>query len=277
MRYVIDHDFHIHSGLSVCSGDPEQNPARILRYGEENNYRYLCLTDHYWDEKVPFADYAPERNWALDFYRRQDTAHIRQALPLPQGERTRFFFGCEAEMDLHGTLGISPETAEQLDMIVVATSHMHMTNFTIPRHSQLAEYAARFLSRIDRLMDLDLPFHKVGIAHLAGSLGAPENQLLLMFRLIPDAELHRVFARVARAGAGIELNAGDFQTPNCENPETRAMLLRLFGIAKEEGCRFYLGSDAHHPSWLGACVRSFENAVELLGLTEDDKFCPFDR
>jgi len=29
MKYVIDHDYHIHSYLSPCSGNPEQNAERI--------------------------------------------------------------------------------------------------------------------------------------------------------------------------------------------------------------------------------------------------------
>ena len=35
MKYVIDHDLHIHSLLSSCSRDPEQNTEAILRHAEE--------------------------------------------------------------------------------------------------------------------------------------------------------------------------------------------------------------------------------------------------
>ena len=38
MEYVIDHDLHIHSKLSLCSRDPEQTPENILKYGIENGY-----------------------------------------------------------------------------------------------------------------------------------------------------------------------------------------------------------------------------------------------
>jgi hypothetical protein len=34
MRYKIDHDFHIHSGLSSCSSDENQNAERILKYAK---------------------------------------------------------------------------------------------------------------------------------------------------------------------------------------------------------------------------------------------------
>ena len=83
MKFLIDHDYHIHSGLSLCSDDPEQSTARILAYGKANGFRRLCLTDHYWDERGagPSGWYAP-----------QNTAHIKAALPLPQAEGIRFLF-----------------------------------------------------------------------------------------------------------------------------------------------------------------------------------------
>ena len=52
MRYVIDHDYHIHSTLSSCCKDPEQMPEAILRYGETNGLKDICLTNHVWDDTV---------------------------------------------------------------------------------------------------------------------------------------------------------------------------------------------------------------------------------
>jgi len=49
-------------------------------------------------------------------------------------------------------------------------------------------------------------------------------------------------------------------------------VLRIFKIAKQCGCKFYLGSDAHHPNWFNDVKAIFERAIDLLELTEDDKF-----
>ena len=35
MRFKIDHDLHIHTKLSFCSGKPEQTTENIYKYGEE--------------------------------------------------------------------------------------------------------------------------------------------------------------------------------------------------------------------------------------------------
>lgn len=34
MRYIYNHDLHIHSQLSLCSSDPEQNNERIVQYAK---------------------------------------------------------------------------------------------------------------------------------------------------------------------------------------------------------------------------------------------------
>ena len=51
-------------------------------------------------------------------------------------------------------------------------------------------------------------------------------------------------------------------------------VLRPMRIARRCGCKFYCGSDVHKPERFAGVVQRFERAVDLLGLTEDDKFLP---
>ena len=67
---------------------------------------------------------------------------------------------------------------------------------------------------------------------------------------------------------GIELNAADMTFPN----EHADAVLRIFEAAKRAGCKFYLGSDAHHPKDFLKVKNWFERAVECLSLTEEDKY-----
>ena len=50
------------------------------------------------------------------------------------------------------------------------------------------------------------------------------------------------------------------------------VVLRPFRIAKSCGCKFYCGSDAHHPASFADCRAIFERAIDRLGLRESDKF-----
>lgn len=262
MRYVYDHDLHIHSGLSLCSGDPEQTPARILDYAKEKGLTTICLTDHFWDERIPGPS---------DWYARQDFAHIAAARPLPQAEGIRFLFGCETEMDRSMRLAISRERFDSFDFVVVPTTHFHMEGLTRPSEiatpRQKADY---WMARLNALMDMDLPFRKIGVAHLTCTLiERDRDKWLETLRLLDEDALRRVMARAAERGVGIELNADDMRAFADDEAD---VVLRPYRVARDMGCRFYCGTDAHHPAEFENAEQVFARAIDLLGLTEEDKF-----
>jgi len=262
MKYIIDNDLHIHSYLSSCSGDPEQNTGRILRYAEENGIHTLCLTDHFWDSAVPGAS-----GW----YGPQDFEHIRQALPLPRKEGIRFLFGCETELDRHLTLGISRQRLEVFDFIIIPTTHMHMSGFTISEEegADASSRADAWVRRLDAVLNMDLPFRKVGLAHLTCKLidRRPEEYRKIL-ELLPEEDLYRLFRKAAKLGVGIELNASDMTFREGE----QEAVLRPYRIARDCGCKFYLGTDAHHPAAFENMRKIFDRAIDLLDLREEDKF-----
>ena len=259
MKYVFDHDFHIHSQISSCSRDPEQNNERILKYAEDEGLHTIVLADHFWDETVPGAS-----KW----YSKQDYPHISQAKPLPQSDKVKFLFGCETEMDKNMTVGCSRERMEDLAFIVIPTTHFHMEKFTIGEEMLATpETRAQFwVDKLDALLAMDLPFYKIGIAHPVCPLiwKGDRAKYLATLDSIPEADMHRIFAKAAKLGVGIEIN---MSYPD----EERDTVLRPFRIAKEEGCKFYLGSDAHHPAGLEGARKKFERAIDDLELTEEDK------
>ena len=46
----------------------------------------------------------------------------------------------------------------------------------------------------------------------------------------------------------------------------------MFNVAKDAGCKFYLGTDAHLPREFEGVTELFMSIIDILGLTEDDKF-----
>ena len=54
--------------------------------------------------------------------------------------------------------------------------------------------------------------------------------------------------------------------------EDAEVVLRPYKLAKQCGCKFYCGSDAHLTKELSGTRAVFEKAVDLLGLAEEDKF-----
>ena len=261
MKFQFDHDLHIHSTLSSCCKDPEQTKENILRYAKENKLSTICVTDHYWDSSVPGAS---------PWYQKKNFEHIDQIKPLPQEEGIRFLFGCESEMDRNMTLGLPPERFDDFDFIIIPTTHMHMA-FVCPEDDDKTplSHANLWVKRLDAFLQKDLPFHKMGIAHLTcGLMQKKREDLIKTLDLIPNAEMERLFARAAQVGVGIELNKDDMTFA----PEEEEHVLRIFRVAKEAGCKFYLGSDSHSQRYFADAHEIFSRAIELLDLRESDKF-----
>ena len=264
MKFKIDHDYHIHSGLSECSSCPDQNPARILEYAKEYGLSRVCLTDHYWDSAVPGAS---------EWYAPQNFDHIAQSLPLPKADGIDFRFGCETDMDKYMTLGVPASRFDDFAFIIIPTTHLHMNGFTIAMEDvPSAERRAKlWVERFDHLLSCDLPFRKIGIPHLACCLinmNSREDWRKTL-DLIPSAEMERLFAKAAELGCGIELNGDDMTRFTDDETDT---VMRMFRIAKYQGCKFYYGSDAHFPKSFAKFMPGMERAVDLLGLEESDKF-----
>lgn len=261
MKYVIDHDYHIHSHLSLCSNDPMQTAERILQYAKDYNFTSFCVTDHHWDENVPGAS---------PWYERQDYDHISQILPLPAADGIRTLFGCETDLNMSLTLGMSPERYDNFDFIIIPTTHLHMVYNIDKNLLDTTERARIWTERLDAVLNMPLPFHKIGLAHMTCELTYPASHdgYIETMTKLRDDDMERLFSKAAKLGMGIEINAPCF---NFENSETE-VLLRPYKIAKACGCKFYLGSDAHFPNQLDEAIPLFKRAIDLLDLTEDDKF-----
>lgn len=264
MRYTFDHDLHIHTVLSVCAdGDKDQNVANIIKYAEKNNLKHVCITDHYWDENVEGASgwYAP-----------QNYEHIKQSLPFPESPNVNVHFGCEIDMDKNFRIGIADKTFEKFEFVVIPTTHLHFMGFTIdPKDNSIERRTALYVERLDKLLSMNLPFEKIGIAHLTCGLIAPNGMGHLdVLNGISDQVYTELFTKLAKKGAGFELNFAIEKYNKDELPQ----VLRPYLIAKRCGCKFYVGSDAHHQF---ECEMENERAnkiIDALDLDESDKFHP---
>ena len=287
-RFSFDHDLHIHTKLSLCSKHPEQTADNILRYAKENGLKTVCITDHFWDDGAvgmpnkyldkeydPYGDLPPIEDVgenAARWYRMQNYSHISKSLPLPECDGVSFLFGAETELSHDLSLGASKEAIEKLDFLIIPTTHLHMGSLTLPKkEGEYTPYdiAKLWERRLDGVLDMNLPFGKIGIAHLACHLMYKTREgYLEAMRLLDNKEMERIFSKAAAAGVGIELNLGDMSFGEGE----KDIILRPFKIAKAAGCKFYLGSDAHSPSGFCQAKEIFSRATALLGLTEEDKF-----
>lgn len=260
--FPIDHDLHCHTCLSSCSNDPEMTPVAIIKYAKEHNYTCQCITDHLWDRAAPGPSgwYAP-----------QDIEHVSKNLPLPDGGDMRVVFGCETEYCGGKKIGLTKENYDKFDFIVIPPNHFHMVNFVRPDTYNTEELVADlFVTRLEELLELDLPWHKVGIAHMICGLIFHEGSPARVYNLIDEKRFRAAMRKFAERGTGIEINVSSFAPGWRENEEDAR--LRILRFAKDEGCKFYLATDAHHPGELVQMQERAPEIVELLGLTADDLY-----
>ena len=66
----------------------------------ENGLDTVAVTDHFWDSAVAGAS-----SW----YKPLSYEHVFRSLPLPKNDTVRFLFGCETDMDMQGSIGLTKE------------------------------------------------------------------------------------------------------------------------------------------------------------------------
>jgi hypothetical protein len=167
---------------------------------------------------------------------------------------------------------VLPENLEKFEFLALAVAHMHMKDVTYFEEEAVTveDRIALYKKRMDWALALDLPWHKVGLAHPTTALIACARweEHLQILDGIPDEDWRRWFTFLAQKGAGIELNIEILRFTEEDLPRG----MRPYHIAKECGCRFYLGSDAHRLAQIEEAPKRFARIIEALDLTEEDKW-----
>lgn len=263
MKFLLDHDLHIHSNISACASNPENTPENILKSAKSAGLKKIALTDHFWDMDIECEIKAG----SCGFER------LSSVLPLPRDENVEFLFGCEADVNYDMVVGVEKEKFDKFDIILISLTHNHKVGKTIRKEdSMIPERLARvWVERLESLINQNLPFNKIGITHLTTPHIARNNTdaYKKTLDLLKNEDLKRVFTLAAKRGVGIELNATDMNYTE----ENKERILRIYRIAKECGCKFYLGGDSHNYDAVGRPrIRNISSAIEELSLTEDDKW-----
>ena len=262
----INHDFHVHTNLSLCAVEGATLPLYLAK-ATENGIEKIAITNHMWDHAVD--------GWqrlASDFYHVQDFEHIskiRDEIDAANKANPgiKILFGCEAEYCYEKRRpAISPAVAEQMDVLLVPNSHTHLT---MPKEFYSShERHIRFMT--DAFMDTvnsDVAKYITAIPHPFLAVCCPYNNKLLLNEISDDC-FKRCFDAAANKGIALEIN------PNfIKNRPLSAVyddpIFRMFRIGKECGCKFTVGSDAHGDTGHDSFALSYI-MTSILGLTEDD-------
>lgn len=256
-----DHDLHIHTFLSRCCKTPwESFPENIVRRAAEAGLKTIGLADHLWDSAV---------SGATQWYAVQDLEYVSQIRRLVPGDTrgVRVLVGCETEIRGDGTVCLTPQAAEKMDFVLIPHSHLHIkgnlpAGVSTPR--QLADLLAdRFLRSLDAPFITGIPHAFIPAKH--------EDKADAVIDCLSAGQLQDCFGKAAQRGAAIEITPNFFPSlkGHVAPPFHEESYLHVLTVAKQAGCRFYLGSDAHTLARVGATAGLLPY-VERLGIISAD-------
>lgn len=238
---MFETDYHVH-----VDGTPgEARRQKMEAYAQEAErwgISRIGFVEHYWNRE--FAGYGrwytpegPERIAGL----REDLSEAR----LPEGMRG--LLGCETEYNKEGVIPITQEDVRKFDYIIVPHSHINMRGVVTEQDFTYdPEGCARYMEKsFMGVMRHKIAEHITILAHPFAPVGLDDQQDRIL-SYIAD-KTFRECARAARdMGIALEVNSLTWQDKT-EEELRQSQFIRFYRIAREEGCSFVFGSDAHRP------------------------------
>ena len=163
-------------------------------------------------------------------------------------------------------MACTEEVAERFEYMLVPNSHTHMM---MPKESYhpYEKHAEFMLTAFEEIVTCPVSRYITAMAHPFEAVACPYDKEILI-NLIPDDRYKRLFAMAAEKGIAYEINISSLHRKTHEEIE-KAAVIRLFRLAKEEGCRFLFGSDTHDASKEVNYERA-DYIASLLDLKESD-------
>lgn len=270
----IEHDFHLHTHLSVC-GQDDATIENYMRSAKELGIKKIGIADHMWDAKVPFVESMRHSRAAgggdvvLNWYRRQDIAHCREILAeLEQVDTTgvEFFFGGEVDYCPGVGAAITLEEAEKLAFMTVPNSHTHHLMDT--KDYEPKEKHAEFMIRAGmEICTAPTAKYVTALAHPFDATLPPYSPAELM-EFITDSQMAEVFCAAKENNIAAEINVSCYN--GCPDDQLQNhYMTRILKVAKDCGCTFTFGSDSHDAMGQYILTRG-PMVADILGITEED-------
>jgi histidinol phosphatase-like PHP family hydrolase len=180
----------------------------------------------------------------------------------------RILVGCEADTIAPGRFSITKDFAETLDFTLLSCSHLHLKDIVEQPPNDTPKVIAA------HLVKFFLSGVKSGLATIMAHPFVPYGFINMFDGIIAalsDSELFDAFCLAEESGVGIEITAAFLPHVMLRrvSRDNRSLVeplfsietpIRLLSIAKQAGCKFTFGSDAHDP----AGQRELPGIIELI-------------
>jgi DNA polymerase (family 10) len=200
----IQGDVHMHT----VETDGRNSIEEMAEAARTRGYQYMAITDH--SKNLAFANGLDDKR-ALEHMQRIRAANDRM-------EGIRIFAGIEVDILGDGTLDLSDEVLQQMDLVIASV------------HSHFSQSPSEMTDRLLRAM----------ANPNTSILGHPTGRLLLR-RDAYAFDMDTVLKAAARHGVAMELNSYPDRLDLCD---------RHLRLAKQHGVKIVINTDSHHVSHL---------------------------
>ena len=254
----IDHDLHVHTYFSGCCSEKKtQRPEFIVKKAESLGLKTIGLNDHLWifdpDQQVEIRDAQKKAQKEID-------------------SPVKILVGGEADTLAPGKFSITREHAETLDYVGLSCTHFHLKDYI----EQAADDKPLTIAK--HMMKFFISAVQSGFAttivHPLKPYGyAPIYEEVISS--ISDNEFIDALSLAAENNVALEITPS-FLPPK-PNPEAVKPVhtfsietpLRVLLLAKQSGCKFTFGSDAHKQDSMDR-ILDLDIFIKKLDLTKED-------
>jgi histidinol phosphatase-like PHP family hydrolase len=268
--FDLPYDFHVHTYYSPCArrfdeqGRPLAAPERHLFRAAELGVKAIAFTDHFVQD--------PTAPGVVLYYKGTGPAmldNLRTELarmnPRPSVE---ILVGCETETMRDSRVGVDREFAHSVDIVLVPTTHYHLSDVPQPPSWAPVAVADHMLDRLEAVLQLD---YVDAIAHPFADHEDIIGDLRAIYEAMPPARLQDALGLAVEQGIALEVNGAALTSGKL--PHYPAVYAEICSMAKSLGVRFTYGSDAHDYRRLGMAPE-VARWLEGIGLSESDFLTP---
>lgn len=257
----ITHDFHFHTFYSN-DADKSATIENYSKAAKETGYKKLGVAEHFWDDKI---------EGAFNFYKPLTYDHVSQVkadIDKFSNDELKIYYGCEVEYNpaINGP-AITEETAEKFDFIIVPHSHVHETMPSMYTESY-DKHLSYLLEVYDNIINSNVSKYILSMAHPFELVRCPYSNEILI-DMVSDDTFKRMFDKTAEKNIAVEINTGCLYNGRTDEAVQKCAQMRMFRLARDCGCKFTFGSDAHYWSDIKRGHQA-DFIANVLGLDDND-------
>lgn len=262
---IFYNDMHIHTNRSFCS-PAEVVPETYAPYCEAEGIKVMGISNHVYPiEWIRDRGFENETSLSRVATLREDIDNANKNTGI------KYLLGCELDnFEAAGGPFIKPEESTVFDYILFPASHIlnwpHMfSDYDLNDPNVIRKLT---IERFIAACELDYPV-PVGICHPLYPICSNDQKEIVDG--ISDSCMKELFSMAKEKDYSIEIHASLYRNGTPLNEEGLSeTYLRVLSAAKDCGCKFHFGSDAHAPGAFVGVHDKLRRAAEIIGITADD-------